>query len=651
MKDNLSNKIIHICFACSDAYAPYLAVTLLSLFDKLNEKSSIKIYILTEDFSEESKLKINQLKKTKYFDIEYIYLQDTDFTFLTNDINCPKHVSRIAASRLLLPILLKNVDKILTLECDMLINDDISQLYETDLNNYVMACVEDFASVKHSIDIFGEKSDYYNTGVCLIDLKKLREINFLKILKDKIKENGYKYSMQEQDIWNDALRNKIKRLDIKWNFYHSYLGDRLAKIHQFVPKNIDEYNRAMKKPSIYHCVSEEKYWFPTVKKPYSAKYKYYASKSPFYKKVEMYNYILHNHRYKVLRFMNINLFEYCNGLDKEYLKILGIKIYKKWRKLSISSILKTIFSIQNTGNNTHKLIKILGVKFNIKKKSACNKQEERLRYILRDEVSNIVAREISQALAVQKLHLETFPQFKNININNDVAIIGCGPSIKYYNSEINAVNIALNKAIFIDNINFNYLFVWDYNGIIKKTPDFFETIKNHKCKKFYGHFLEDTMPSIPEFPDDNKNNIYHFYSSARHRLPAYSYGNVLHYDIETHPINDFQSISFGALQFALYTRPKRIYLIGLDTKNCGHYAGDNNTYNLKQMLLGYMKFKNHIKIHYPDVEIISVNPVGLKGMFKDVYTQSYVDAHPELLNEDIEILGEKIITDKEVLNV
>ena len=52
--------------------------------------------------------------------------------------------------------------------------------------------------------------------------------------------------------------------------------------------------------------------------------------------------------------------------------------------------------------------------------------------------------------------------------------------------------------------------------------------------------------------------------------------------------------------------------------------------------------KNIISNLYPKTEIISVNPVGLKGLFKDVYTQSYVDEHPELLNENIEILKPEV---------
>ena len=306
----------------------------------------------------------------------------------------------------------------------------------------------------------------------------------------------------------------------------------------------------------------------------------------------------------------------------------------------LKKLISNIFSVKNNDRKTHKIITLLGIKFNLKRLKPKEDFEQKLRSILREEVSSVVAREVSQALCVQKLHMQTFPQFKNIHNNQSVAIVGCGPSIKYYNNELDAVNIALNKAIFFENIKFDYLFTWDYLGFLEKAPDFFDRVKKYNCKKFYGRFLADNLPGIPEFPDDKENNIYHFYSSARHKLPAYSCGEIIHYDIETHPLADFMSISFGALHFALYTRPKKIYLIGLDTQNCGHYAGDNNTYNINKMMLGYKKFKAHIQAHYPDVEIISVNPVGLKGMFRDVYTRAYVDAHTELFDslEDIEIL-------------
>ena len=52
----------------------------------------------------------------------------------------------------------------------------------------------------------------------------------------------------------------------------------------------------------------------------------------------------------------------------------------------------------------------------------------------------------------------------------------------------------------------------------------------------------------------------------------------------------------------------------------------------------WIRAKQILEYRYPKTKVISINPVGLRGLFKDVYTQSYVDAHPELKNENIEIL-------------
>lgn len=41
------------------------------------------------------------------------------------------------------------------------------------------------------------------------------------------------------------------------------------------------------------------------------------------------------------------------------------------------------------------------------------------------------------------------------------------------------------------------------------------------------------------------------------------------------------------------------------------------------MKVGYARMKMFAKQYYPDTEIFSVNPVGLKGLFKDMYTENY----------------------------
>ena len=106
-------------------------------------------------------------------------------------------------------------------------------------------------------------------------------------------------------------------------------------------------------------------------------------------------------------------------------------------------------------------------------------------------------------------------------------------------------------------------------------------------------------------------------------------GNIHHFtkDLETQPLGNFGSIAFPAMQFVLYTQPKKIYIVGCDSAPTGHFSGEelesnkralkDNTY--LKIINQWKELKNFASFNYPDIEIISINPVGLKGIFEDMY--------------------------------
>ena len=94
-------------------------------------------------------------------------------------------------------------------------------------------------------------------------------------------------------------------------------------------------------------------------------------------------------------------------------------------------------------------------------------------------------------------------------------------------------------------------------------------------------------------------------------------------NLETEPLGDWGGCVFSALQFIMFTHPKRVFLVGTDCTAAG-YAYNSNLSKDKipnhDIKIGFFKsFKNWADKIYPDTEIISVNPVGLKGIFKDWY--------------------------------
>ena len=293
-------------------------------------------------------------------------------------------------------------------------------------------------------------------------------------------------------------------------------------------------------------------------------------------------------------------------------------------------ILKKIFSIEK--DVTHKIIQFCGIKFRLLK---FNRQTSL--------ISECCAREIYSALEVSKLHSQVFPKFKNCNANKNVTIVGCGPTIQYYDNEINSLNLALNKSILRDNIEFDYIFATD-SYLLKTCPGYLDIIKNKKGIKFIGKYLNPEFGlNFPIIKDEEKYNIYRYYTASRRGLPSLKqFEYEIHDDITTYPLPGYYSISFAALKFILWTYPDKIYLVGLDTAHVGNFFDGASSYNYKKMIEGYKRFKAFAEKYYPETEIISVNPVGLKGIFKEVYTQRYVDEHPELLNENIEIIGKEV---------
>lgn len=231
---------------------------------------------------------------------------------------------------------------------------------------------------------------------------------------------------------------------------------------------------------------------------------------------------------------------------------------------------------------------------------------------------------ICHANAISALHQKTFGKYKNINQGKDVVLVGAGPTLKDYQPIKDAIHIGVNRTFQFDKINLDYLFLLDYLNV-KQYIDEANNYRKDKCVKFYGLFSEHNHAMhIPDSEVFKANALRYYISNSNFDL-----NEQFNYSIETKTLGCFWSVIFQAAQFALYTNPKRIYLAGCDCTYDVHY--DNNTplfvnkeaqkQHIQRGIDGWKKLKEFASIYYPETEIISINPVGLKGLFKDIYTQ------------------------------
>lgn len=91
--------------------------------------------------------------------------------------------------RAMLPYLLPDEDLILSIDLDTIVEQDISALFDIDMTDYYMAaCIEPLSS---------RSRPYYNNGVCLLNLKKMREDGKDKQMRDALETREYRYVSQD----------------------------------------------------------------------------------------------------------------------------------------------------------------------------------------------------------------------------------------------------------------------------------------------------------------------------------------------------------------------------------------------------------------------------------------------------------------------
>ena len=232
---------------------------------------------------------------------------------------------------------------------------------------------------------------------------------------------------------------------------------------------------------------------------------------------------------------------------------------------------------------------------------------------------------------IQDVHRASFSEFRGCHKGQRVVLVGAGPALNYYSQLRETPHIGVNTAFLKPGIKLDYYFARDYSA----RSSWYNELKEYSFIKFFGicewsHDGRETY-QVPESIIE-ENHGRRFYTQVNKKL--------IHCDIEHHPIMGLGSVIFGALHFALFTQPKQILLVGCDCSPTGHFDGTGGIMSSDGnfWVNSWNWAKEFAARYFPSTEILSVNPVGLKGMFSDVYTESYLEANPEIVCSDCKIL-------------
>lgn len=227
---------VNICCACNENYAKPLAVCLYSLLCNANKSRLYDIVILHSDITSESRKPL--LKLAEHFPCCSIQLVDmSDFrqsvkrcfrSYITAETNY-----RLA----ILGELFAEYDRVLYLDCDTIVEGDISELFDTDLCGNavggakavdigILRCTKKGFFVDgypYNIEGYGKNfleieslDRYFNAGVTLFDLKKCREITSADAAVELLNSRQWMYN--DQDVLNMLFKDSIHNFDLKWNY-------------------------------------------------------------------------------------------------------------------------------------------------------------------------------------------------------------------------------------------------------------------------------------------------------------------------------------------------------------------------------------------------------------------------------------------------
>lgn len=271
---------IGVVLAADNFYVPYVSTLLRSLATHASGDNTYDVNIFHRDITPANQ----SLLASEFADYANISIRFCDMSARVKEFEglaTMWHITIETYFRLFIPEIMDGYDKALYLDGDMIIKKDVADLYQTDIEGYLLAACRDIdmagvyssnsVKAENTIDperkVYLEESlelddpySYFQAGVLVLNLKEMRKAfttqEILKLAASR------KWTYLDQDILNYVARNgKAKLLDSRWNVLYDWEFVRIKNVISKAPIKIyNEYMESRKDPYIIHYGGTVKPW-------------------------------------------------------------------------------------------------------------------------------------------------------------------------------------------------------------------------------------------------------------------------------------------------------------------------------------------------------------------------------------------------------
>lgn len=269
---------IHIALAADAAYLQHAAAMLASLLHWHHPQDVSIHYMLDDDISARDMQTFEQWLLSCGPAIERVSVPQS----LCRDLPRHPRFGKAAWFRLLLPELLPDLSRVLYLDCDIIINESLDQLWATDIGEAPLAAVHNPLHPHispewiHRLGI-PHVDRYFNSGVLLMDLSRMRSqglVNKMVLLAAKI---GQSTPYPDQDVLNQILWDEWHPLRPKYNAQHVIFEIFSEEMHF----DRAEIRQARNRPVIIHFSGRTKPWHDVCGHRYKQLYWRHLDQTPW----------------------------------------------------------------------------------------------------------------------------------------------------------------------------------------------------------------------------------------------------------------------------------------------------------------------------------------------------------------------------------
>lgn len=286
---------VAVALSANDFYVPYLATVITSIVENSNKDNNYDLFVMHKDISQVNKSRLlNIISNNKNFSIRFIDISRYEDRF--KKLFTRGHFTIETWFRLLMPEILKSYKKMLYIDSDLVVDHDLAELYNTDIDGYLLGACRDADTAglyngaeknkKNYMDNILKIKDpysYFQAGVILFNLDEFRkQYSTDEMLKYA---SSYDFELLDQDVLNNLAQGRVKYLDMSWNVMFDWNYYRINEIISKAPKYLyDEYMEARKDAKIIHFAGPDKPWHQPMS-DFAETFWKYARKTVFYEEI------------------------------------------------------------------------------------------------------------------------------------------------------------------------------------------------------------------------------------------------------------------------------------------------------------------------------------------------------------------------------